>query len=380
MAFLEVPFVFTATGFRGRGNREHAQTVSSMTVLRVPELTEAQAPLVARCTYQGFVPTIVDDKHAAWTPAPVKVDYRLVDGRLVRRAVPDDMFLTGAGDAPHRDGGHVGVLKMLSRPDARRFLEKWAADPSGFGEKDGQFAMNLIRATLPAGGRLPFPLLPWRRDSISETAVFQGQENLSQVTGDDLLDRARNTQRGLTGSTCLVNGALYMPSMGPGWELSRHLRDGEASRAFAVPEMGWMNWREMANSFVPGDEATCAAMGDHPTFVGEIEVVDPAALFLDPDEFAARSAARNVCNRDAASTFVETESANGLRAMADVISMTSSDASCGDRLTHALSDMAAAWDAVIPQGDPRRWRSATAREPELRMSRRREAALPAPGR
>ena len=381
---LEVPFVFRRSGYEPRARTETETTLTGKVPLKVAELRDQDAPVVVRCRYADMVPGIGEDGRPAWRHAELETDYRLVDGRLARRALPDSTFLCGGPDELP-SGGRL--------PAVRAAVAAWGADPTRISPAHAQAAMEMIRLATSRGSPSVAPLMPGRRRERLYGARPEEDDGFSRREGDDRTWKAGQQTAALRGRLAFVDGELYVPSFGPGWLLQGGRAAGPglihvASRwsAPATPELAWASDDALCTAYMAGDEAACRRFAESTHgfdgFQGEIEILDPDAFRMHPDELAVRAEAREAVQEAATNAFLRRRDPEGLRAVADCMAMLDSDEPCADELRGAFSDFARRWDAGLPANSSLRWRSAGAARLEARVQAREDAlrmdALPGP--
>jgi len=341
MAFLEVPFTYARTGHFPRCRNPDTRVMYGMALAEVPEVAASDAPVVARCRYASFRPVVCQGgDRLAMTPVVAEVDYRLLGGTLMRRAVMDDAFFAFGG----RDGA-------ITDRDAARLREfpateaALAADGVASVTRSlAQPAMRLLEMAAPRTGMTRIVLRKPGERAPAGLGYLEADSPFARSTGDDRRIRAAEASAWMARGSAFVGDILYLPSFGPAWVGSGWHRD--AAQVHAAPEAGWLSGGDALASFGADARALVAEIArrrcKEAAFLGRIEVQDPSALPLWPEEFALREAANQMEDR-VLEPFGQARSVEGIRACADMVEALADLSGGAEGLMPALSDLAAAW-------------------------------------
>jgi len=382
---LEVPFMFTRSGKLPRERTVQTYNLVGVQPVSVPEVADRDAPMVARCRY-ATARFVDDGGNLAMAAAEAEADYRLVGGRIVRRAVLDGpTFLNGEFSLPYR------ALEALPRP----LLEVAAAaarHPDGVPDvtaENAQGAMNLLARWGMMRGARSFNLSKpsYSRRNNTLCAYVEGGEPLNRVDGDNRARRAAEIRATMEGGAVFVDGVLYLPSYGPAWVADGPPRDGGPVIAEATPEMAWHHAYETARAYREQDvlEAAVAAECAAPRpprgpcefggieWRGAVEILDPAAMPLDPEEMALRSACVSITSHlgDVVMASRRPAAVRAYAGLLEAIQGFETDVPAG---LEALRDFADAWQIGREPGESFTWACDAADAVLDRVAARRAAA------
>lgn len=366
MAFLEVPYVFHGSGIRTGCRITETLALSSTTILRVPEIDGRDSPVVAKCRYPALRLAINNDGAFCWQDSELETDYRLRDGHLLRRMVVDKNFLFG------NDWHHAPGLEN-NRARYNRHLQSWIDEPCSIGVESASSALAILRQSMQHGVHPILLTEPGRRPRELEI-IPKEISPFSRNFNNDSLESVRITKSKLDNQVCLIDGALYLPSRGPGWRLFAGTEQNPGYIQ-ALPEMGWLHGLEFVDVFMSNDSLLMAENQTRYSAqhrIGELLVLEPGNWQPHPDEFLSRGTAHDIQGSNVAEAFCKGGFSRGLYALGDVIELENSSESCGDELGKSLDVLATQLDRVFNPDEANGMWARIARRPADRSSLRNQ--------
>lgn len=261
MPILEVPLVYTArVVMPSRSIWENLGLVEQLP-LRVREVSSGEAPVVARAS---VVPAAsLDEVEKGRGPEPAVVEYRAIDGNMMRPLAP------------------AGQAQALMGRWCRQFAEGRYA-----GHYDGLY-----------------PFMPEQPPPSRRGVRLRAELRAREYIDDDREARVAALTAWWGRAAAVVDGVLYVPSHGPGWVvLANGMLPGSHTLICAVDEYGHVAPRRRPDAFRGDkpDEARAAEVrhahrlpggGARPAPLGAVEVLDAAAFRVDDHHFALRQTA-----------------------------------------------------------------------------------------
>lgn len=352
---LEIPFRYTAWGKRpGCRTVEKAVLVSHVPV-SVREVAESEAPVVARCRYETYG-VAQGDRGPCLEKTEAEVDYRLVDGRLMRRAVFDAATFLGLGEGyPRADAA------LVRDPRAQAVVRRASECPEGVPDVTAELAQAAMWAMHEkmVGQRSRDLVLrkPLGVDLPDHAHYHEAASPFNRTERSDKAGRAAEARAAMEGGAAVVDGVLYLPSWGPAWQCDRRVRDGRTD-AGAVPELSWLHkgsllaFRDQAEL-----EAVLSARADGPVvadYYGAVEILDPAAMPLHPDDMAMHEVAKEIADHTDSGVMMSRDPVL-VHAYADVLAVARDPDHDVPAGLDALRAFADAWQVYLEPGDPRVW-------------------------
>lgn len=261
---LEIPYVYRADVLLARARKPSGHNVLGTVAVRLKHATPEEAPVVARATWR---------KHHPWPSArvrePVSFDYRVVDGALLRR-----LRLPIGGHGSHACSGFVDV----QGDGAQAALNDWAAGIIQSGFNSGMWGN---------------PFLP--RSDVWLNIARRDQMAVRRWIWSDAEERAGEIRRAAAEAR-VIDGAIYVPSHGPGWVVRANTTVDWAANAEVRGSyvQAWHEYGHLDNGPLAGEsvfsaenldsaraEAVRLAAEHGQRFggqVGEIEIVDRALM------------------------------------------------------------------------------------------------------
>ena len=335
MTYLEIPYVFKRTGLEPRARKETTKLLYASTIIRVPEVTDIQAPKVASIQYANEKMVRMDNGELNMRRGHIEIDYRVYQGNILRRAALDQGTL---GCNPYKSASMQRLNPVI--------IDKWIANPGTVEKQDAQTFMSLIGENLQRGARLQ-PIPEYYYHAEPEAGV-----RFARINQQDQIQRAHETSRAVTDKVVLVDGALYLPSLGPGWYFQENKqgdqRQEKTFSAKAIPEMGWVRNDLYAQTFHGFDNGLESAMLAQITDRnGCIEIVDAKAFTMHPDELVARKTSLTLLDFSLTQDFFYSDNGIGLSYIGQAIELTKSSVPCAEQLIEIFGEISCCIDDTI---------------------------------